>query len=213
MSIDWLIDWLVDWLVGWLIGFWMILSAIRDKTKEYDELKLLYDMTKQSSRINRELVDVMVSEKKLREENVELKKQVVLLESKLQTAETECRSANAEAENLRIRSKQLEERAQELEREREKEKSDRQRVGPDEELLKRIKFLEEAWSGTKKALATQNAQEEALYSEMDVTGQALEDLQNQNKQLIDQLKERDNTNLKWMADVSAFLRSIDRLIG
>ena len=53
----------------------------------------------------------------------------------------------------------------------------------------------------KKAIQTNKADEEAMMNEMDITGQALEDLQNQNKQLIDQLKERDNTNLKLMTDV------------
>ncbi|OQV25346.1 E3 ubiquitin-protein ligase Bre1 [Hypsibius exemplaris] len=175
-------------------------KQLKDKTKEYDELKLLYDMTRQASKVNRELVDVMASEKKLREENIELKKQVTSLETRSQAAETELKSSSTELQTLRSRSKQLEERSLELEKERDKEKSDRQRSGPDEALVVRIKVLEDALFKANKTAASHAAQEEALYSEMDVTGQALEDLQNQNKQLIDQLKERDNTNLKWMAD-------------
>ena len=35
---------------------------------------------------------------------------------------------------------------------------------------------------------------------MEVTGRAFEDMQEQNKRLIDQLKEKDNANFKLMAE-------------
>ena len=43
-------------------------------------------------------------------------------------------------------------------------------------------------------------EEEALLKEMEVTGRAFEDMQEQNKRLIDQLKEKDNANFKLMAE-------------
>ncbi|GAV03924.1 hypothetical protein RvY_14288 [Ramazzottius varieornatus] len=175
-------------------------KQLRDKTKEYDELKLLYDMTKQANKSSRELVDVMASEKKLKEENAELKKNLAATEAKLQSTETELRSTTSELESSKARMKELDDKVHELEREYEKAKSERQRTGPDEELYKKVKFLEENWSLSKKALERKAAEEEGLMNEMEVTGQALEDMQNQNKQLIDQLKEKDNTNLKWMTD-------------
>ena len=164
-------------------------------------MKLLYDMTKQANKSSRELVDVMASEKKLKEENAELKKNLINTETKFQTSENELKSTGSELEMSKTRIKELEDRVHELEKENEKAKSDRQRTGPDEELYKKVKFLEENWSLSKKALERKAAEEEGLMNEMEVTGQALEDMQNQNKQLIDQLKEKDNTNLKWMTDV------------
>ena len=44
-------------------------------------------------------------------------------------------------------------------------------------------------------------EEEALLSEMEVTGQAFEDMQEQNIRLIQQLKEKDDANFKLMSEV------------
>lgn len=43
--------------------------------------------------------------------------------------------------------------------------------------------------------------EEALLSEMEVTGQAFEDMQEQNMRLLQQLKEKDDANFKLMSEV------------
>lgn len=45
-------------------------------------------------------------------------------------------------------------------------------------------------------------EEEALLSEMEVTGQAFEDMQEQNSRLLQQLKEKDDANFKLMSEVS-----------
>lgn len=183
-------------------NWWLTSCVFRDKTKEYDELKLLYDMTKQASKINRELVEIMASERKLKDENAELRRTAATAEERVATAESACKSATETADVLKVRNKSLEDRMQDLEREREKEKTDRQRGGPDDEMHKRIRVLEDSLSQCKKALQNRKEEEDAMMNEMEITGQALEDLQNQNKQLIDQLKEKDGTNLKWMSDVS-----------
>merc|ERR1712135_223701 len=41
---------------------------------------------------------------------------------------------------------------------------------------------------------------EALLSEMDVTGQAFEDMQEQNMRLLQQLREKDDANFKLMSE-------------
>ena len=43
-------------------------------------------------------------------------------------------------------------------------------------------------------------EEEALLSEMDVTGQAFEDMQEQNSRLLTQLREKDDANFKLMSE-------------
>lgn len=43
-------------------------------------------------------------------------------------------------------------------------------------------------------------EEEALLNEMEVTGQAFEDMQEQNSRLIQQLREKDDANFKLMSD-------------
>lgn len=43
-------------------------------------------------------------------------------------------------------------------------------------------------------------EEEALLSEMEVTGQAFEDMQEQNSRLIQQLREKDEANFKLMTE-------------
>lgn len=45
-------------------------------------------------------------------------------------------------------------------------------------------------------------EEEALLAEMEVTGQAFEDMQEQNTRLLQQLREKDEANFKLMAEVS-----------
>ena len=45
-------------------------------------------------------------------------------------------------------------------------------------------------------------EEEALLSEMDVTGQAFEDMQEMNTRLLQQLREKDDANFKLMGEVS-----------
>lgn len=43
-------------------------------------------------------------------------------------------------------------------------------------------------------------EEESLLSEMDVTGQAFEDMQEQNSRLMQQLREKDDANFKLMSE-------------
>lgn len=45
-------------------------------------------------------------------------------------------------------------------------------------------------------------EEEAMLSEMEVTGQAFEDMQEQNVRLLQQLREKDDANFKLMSEVT-----------
>ena len=49
-------------------------------------------------------------------------------------------------------------------------------------------------------------EEEALLNEMEVTGQAFEDMQEQNIRLLLQLREKDDANFKLMSEVSPVSR-------
>ena len=52
-----------------------------------------------------------------------------------------------------------------------------------------------------------------MLSEMEVTGQAFEDMQEQNVRLLQQLREKDDANFKLMSEVrliDALSRSIER---
>jgi predicted nucleic acid-binding Zn-ribbon protein len=54
------------------------------------------------------------------------------------------------------------------------------------------------WAETDSLFAFQ--EEEALLNEMEVTGQAYEDMQEQNSRLIQQLREKDDANFKLMSE-------------
>ncbi|KAH0626371.1 hypothetical protein JD844_001313 [Phrynosoma platyrhinos] len=83
------------------------------------------------------------------------------------------KKTKAEVEELRVRIRELEE----------KEKKESKKMA-DEDALRKIKSTEE----------------EALLSEMDVTGQAFEDMQEQNMRLNQQLREKDDANFKLMSE-------------
>ena len=57
----------------------------------------------------------------------------------------------------------------------------------DEDATRRIKQLEEQCASLNKQLANHKQEEEALLSDMEVTGQAFEDMQEQNSRLIQQV--------------------------
>nr|NVI70117.1 Bre1 [Cucujiformia] len=99
-------------------------------------------------------------------------------------------------------------------------KRDDKRKMAEDEALKRIKQLEEQKYELQKQVANQKPvdgnwgtsvlnqmrpfvgshEEEALLNEMEVTGQAFEDMQEQNSRLIQQLREKDDANFKLMSE-------------
>ncbi|CAL8124664.1 unnamed protein product [Orchesella dallaii] len=65
---------------------------------------------------------------------------------------------------------------------------------------KRIKSLEEQVYTLQRQVTAQKQEEDALVSEMETTGQAFEDMQEQNARLLQELREKDDANFKLMAD-------------
>uniref|UniRef100_A0A6I8P241 E3 ubiquitin protein ligase n=1 Tax=Ornithorhynchus anatinus TaxID=9258 RepID=A0A6I8P241_ORNAN len=99
------------------------------------------------------------------------------------------KKAKAELDDLRQRLKDLED----------KEKKESKKMA-DEDALRKIRAVEEQIEYLQKKLAMAKQEEEALLSEMDVTGQAFEDMQEQNIRLMQQLREKDDANFKLMSE-------------
>ncbi|XP_022666985.1 E3 ubiquitin-protein ligase Bre1-like isoform X3 [Varroa destructor] len=81
----------------------------------------------------------------------------------------------------------------------EAERKERRKLA-DEEALGKIQALEEQVAQLKQGIASQKQEEDALLQEMELTGQAFEDMQEQNQRLIQQLKEKDDANFKLMSE-------------
>lgn len=75
-------------------------------------------------------------------------------------------------------------------------KRDEKKRLADEDATRRIKQLEEQCGGLQRQAVALKQDEEALIREMDITGDAFEDLQGQNARLIKQLREKDDANFK-----------------
>ncbi|KAL2766204.1 E3 ubiquitin-protein ligase BRE1B isoform 3 [Daubentonia madagascariensis] len=99
------------------------------------------------------------------------------------------RKAKAEVDELRSRIRELEER----------ERRESKKIA-DEDALRRIRQAEEQIEHLQRKLGATKQEEEALLSEMDVTGQAFEDMQEQNGRLLQQLREKDDANFKLMSE-------------
>uniref|UniRef100_A0A8C2G4B7 E3 ubiquitin protein ligase n=2 Tax=Cyprinus carpio TaxID=7962 RepID=A0A8C2G4B7_CYPCA len=99
------------------------------------------------------------------------------------------KKAKSEAEELRQRLRELEER----------ERREGKKMA-DEEALRKIRSVEEQIDILNKKLSLAKQEEDALLSEMDVTGQAFEDMQEQNIRLMQQLREKDDANFKLMSE-------------
>ncbi|XP_016121977.1 E3 ubiquitin-protein ligase BRE1A-like, partial [Sinocyclocheilus grahami] len=99
------------------------------------------------------------------------------------------KKAKSEAEELRQRVRELEER----------ERREGKKMA-DEEALRKIRSVEEQIDILNKKFSLAKQEEDALLSEMDVTGQAFEDMQEQNIRLMQQLREKDDANFKLMSE-------------
>lgn len=99
------------------------------------------------------------------------------------------KKARQELDELRMQLKKLQEN----------ERKERKKLA-DEDAVRKIKQLEDSIHQLQKSVAAQKQEEEALLSEMEVTGQAFEDMQEQNIRLIQQLREKDDANFKLMSE-------------
>ncbi|XP_021696559.1 E3 ubiquitin-protein ligase Bre1 isoform X1 [Aedes aegypti] len=153
-------------------------NQLKKALNDQKEMKLLLDMYKGVSKEQRDKVQLMASEKKKCAEIEDLKNQL----KKVQESKREDRKKLADEEALR-KIKQLEEQKYELQKQVQNQKQ------PDS-----------AWSSGYRPFVGSHVEEEALLNEMEVTGQAFEDMQEQNSRLIQQLREKDDANFKLMSD-------------
>ncbi|XP_029517663.1 E3 ubiquitin-protein ligase BRE1A-like isoform X2 [Oncorhynchus nerka] len=147
------------------------------KRKEVEQLKIVRAELKKAQESQREmklLLDMYRSAPKEQRDKVQL-----------MAAE---KKAKSEAEELKQRLRDLEER----------ERREGKKMA-DEEALRKICSVEEQINILNKKLSLAK-QEDALLSEMDVTGQAFEDMQEQNIRLMQQLREKDDANFKLMSE-------------
>uniref|UniRef100_A0A3B3YEJ0 E3 ubiquitin protein ligase n=1 Tax=Poecilia mexicana TaxID=48701 RepID=A0A3B3YEJ0_9TELE len=148
------------------------------KRKEMEQLKIVRAELKKAQESQREmklLLDMYRSAPKEQRDKVQL-----------MAAEKKTKS---ETEELRQRLRELEER----------ERREGKKMA-DEEALRKIRSVEEQIDILNKKLSIAKQEEDALLSEMDVTGQAFEDMQEQNIRLMQQLREKDDANFKLMSE-------------
>lgn len=147
-------------------------GQLKKTINEMKEMKLLLELHKGVGKEQRDKVQLMAAERKTRAELDDLRQQL----KKLQTFELQ--------ENKREERKKL----------------------ADEDAQIKIKKLEEQTYTLQRQVASQKQncvwlqEEEALLNEMEVTGQAFEDMQEQNSRLIQQLREKDDANFKLMTE-------------
>lgn len=162
-------------------------AQLKKALNEQKEMKLLLDMYKGVSKEQRDKVQLMATEKKLRSEIDDLRQQM----KKIQDSKREDRKKLADEDALR-KIKQLEEQKYELQ----KQVASHQKPPPDGATNwpsnHPLHPLHRPFVGSHE--------EEALLNEMEVTGQAFEDMQEQNSRLIQQLREKDDANFKLMTE-------------
>ncbi|XP_076817481.1 E3 ubiquitin-protein ligase BRE1A-like [Clavelina lepadiformis] len=179
------------------------IEKLNEQLKTYEaelrELKLLLDMYKGMSKEQREKAEIMASEKEARMHFGDLEDQVSNFKMQISSLEEENESLKSE---IASKTKDLAELIMKLSRETERanQLEEKHPRGPDPETLRKIKVLEETIAEQRKNLAATKQEEEALLSEMDVTGQAFEDMQEQNMRLLQQLREKDDANFKLMSE-------------
>ncbi|XP_041977764.1 E3 ubiquitin-protein ligase Bre1 isoform X2 [Aricia agestis] len=149
-------------------------QQLKKAVNEQKELKLLLDMYKGVSKEQRDKVQLMAAERKARQELDDHRQKAKMA----QESKRERRLADEDA--LR-KIKQLEEQKYELQKQ-----------------LSCARPADTIHAFTRPFAGSQ--EEEALLNEMEVTGQAFEDMQEQNSRLIQQLREKDDANFKLMSE-------------
>ncbi|XP_063921652.1 E3 ubiquitin-protein ligase Bre1 isoform X1 [Zophobas morio] len=155
-------------------------NQLKKALNEQKEMKLLLDMYKGVSKEQRDKVQLMAAEKKLRTELEDIRQQI----KKMQDSKRDDKRKLAEDEAIK-KIKQLEEQKYELQKQVASQK-------PDANWGHNVLHQMRPFVGSHE--------EEALLNEMEVTGQAFEDMQEQNSRLIQQLREKDDANFKLMSE-------------
>jgi E3 ubiquitin-protein ligase BRE1 len=150
----------------------------KQKTRDQDAIKDLKSQLKKALNDVKEMKLLLDMYKTCTKEQRD-KAQVMASEKK----------ARADLEEVKIQLKKLTET-----------KRDEKKRLADEDATRRIKQLEDQGAILQKQVANHKQEEEALLNEMEVTGQAFEDMQEQNSRLIQQLREKDDANFKLMSE-------------
>lgn len=158
-------------------------AQLKKALNEQKEMKLLLDMYKGVSKEQRDKVQLMASEKKIRAELEDMRQQL----KKMQESKREERKKLADEEALR-KIKQLEEQKYELQKQVASQKPSDGNWSAGHNVIHQMRPF------------VGSHEEEALLNEMEVTGQAFEDMQEQNSRLIQQLREKDDANFKLMTE-------------
>jgi len=95
---------------------------------------------------------------------------------------------------------ELEEMRQQIKRHQEQERRGDKRRLTDEEYSRKVAKYEEVIAQLQKNVTAHKQEEETLLNEMEVTGQAFEDMQEQNIRLLQQLREKDDANFKLISE-------------
>jgi E3 ubiquitin-protein ligase BRE1 len=78
-------------------------------------------------------------------------------------------------------------------------KDDKKKLA-DDDAVRKIRILDDQVHTLSRQVMAKRNEEETLITEMEVTGQAFEDMQEANSRLIQQLREKDDANFKLMSD-------------
>ncbi|XP_069673294.1 E3 ubiquitin-protein ligase Bre1 isoform X1 [Periplaneta americana] len=153
-------------------------AQLKKAVNDQKEMKLLLDMYKGVSKEQRDKVQLMAAEKKTRAELEDIRQQL----KKMQENKREERKKLCDEDAMR-KIKQLEEQAYQLQKQ-----------------VASQKQVDGSWTSHSNFNLMRPFEEEALLNEMEVTGQAFEDMQEQNSRLIQQLREKDDANFKLMTE-------------
>jgi len=176
-------------------------SGASGESARLADLKLKVDtarvetLTKQ---LAKELETVKDLRTQLKKCKGELNERSLLLEMYKTFSKENRDKAQLMAAEKRSRS-ELDEVKQQMKKMSETKKEEKKRLA-DEDATRRIKQLEDCVDSLKRQVANHKQEEETLLTEMEVTGQAFEDMQEQNARLIQQLREKDDANFKLMSE-------------
>ncbi|XP_077996281.1 E3 ubiquitin-protein ligase BRE1A-like [Glandiceps talaboti] len=170
----------------------------RDKDKDGKDKEKKDDKEKHEKKVSSDadvIKDLKVQLKKSQESQKEMK---LLLDMYRGAAKEQRDKVQLMAAEKKARG-DVEELRQRLRHMEEKERQESKKLA-DEEAIRKIRSLEEHIQELHKKLSKTKEEEEALLSDMDVTGQAFEDMQEQNARLLQQLREKDDAYFKLMSE-------------
>lgn len=170
-------------------------EAKASKSEEEGEIEEGEEITSSSKSNDMELKELRASLKKSQETQKEMK---LVLDVYKGAAKDLRDKVELLSEEKRLKEQIEEQKAhiESLEKELEKHKG----ALADEEAIRRLKMAEETIEQLQKNLAATKQEEDAVLAEMEFTGQAFEEMQEQNVRLLQQLREKDDANLKLMSE-------------